>query len=57
MDATDIVIEYLRRKLKGSQQQAAGAVLKPASVVEEEAPVEMSPEDLAMLEAMEEEKE
>ena len=53
MDATDVVIEFLRRKLKGSQKQAAAGVLKPAPAPEAEMmEEEMSPEDLAMLEQL-----
>lgn len=52
MDATDVVIEFLKRKLKGGQQQAASGVLKPKPVMgSEEEMAEMAPEDMAMLEA------
>lgn len=52
MDATDVVIEFLKRKLKGSQQAAASGVLKPKqSAMSEEEAAEMAPEDMAMLEA------
>lgn len=52
MDATDVVIEFLKRKLKGSQQQAASSVLKPQPGMSEEpqsGEMELPPEDMAML--------
>ena len=51
MDPDDIVIEYLRGKLKGARGKRADALLQPAPV-EAEAEAEMAPEDMAQLEAL-----
>ena len=49
MDAADVVIEYLRKKLKGARSERAERILKPPM---EETPVESSsiaPEEEAEL--------
>jgi hypothetical protein len=52
MEPDDIVLEYLRGKLKKAQGGRADAILKPpVTEVVEESP-EMAPEDLAQLEAL-----
>lgn len=53
MEADDVIIEYLRSKLKGGRAARAESVLKPAPVAEE-ATMEGEPseQELAELEAL-----
>lgn len=52
MEADDVVLEYLRGKLKGARTGRAERIMKPAAEPMEAEGVEMSPEDLAELESL-----
>lgn len=52
MEADDIVIEYIRGKLKGARGKRADAILQPPVAPEAPAGDELPPEDLAQLEAL-----
>ena len=52
MEADDVVIEYLRKKLGASRGKRAEKILKPPMQEESSEPLEMSPEDAAELEGL-----
>jgi hypothetical protein len=52
MEADDVVIEYLRKKLGAARGQRAGKILKPPMEEPKEDALEMSPEDAAELEGL-----
>lgn len=53
MEADDVVIEYLRGKLKKGRAARAEKVMKPAPSVEAEMPAdELPPEELAKLQEL-----
>ena len=52
MEADDVVIEYLRKKLGMARGSRAGKILKPPMQEEEGESLEMSPEDSAELEGL-----
>jgi hypothetical protein len=52
MEADDVLIEYLRGKLKSSRGKRASKILKPPEERPEEESLDMSPEDAAELEGL-----
>lgn len=52
MEADDVVIEYLRGKLKKARGARAEAVLKPQKEVAEVPTDDLPPEEMAQLEAL-----
>lgn len=52
MEADDVVIEYLRGKLKKARGARAEAVLKPQQEVAEVPTEDLPPEEMAQLEAL-----
>jgi hypothetical protein len=52
MEADDVVIEYLRKKLGASRGKRAEKILKPPMQKESNESLEMSPEDAAELEGL-----
>jgi hypothetical protein len=52
MEADDVVIEYLRKKLGAARGARAGKILKPPMEQPKEESLEMLPEDAAELEGL-----
>jgi len=52
MEADDVIIEYLRKKLGAARGSRAGKILKPPMEEVEGEGLELSPEDAAELEGL-----